>query len=143
MSMPSVVADDLWQELALRGRDYAAFCDAAFGRLVHYRPGLAMSADPADVGRSRSLLATLTFARRDEGCGPTALPLLFRVDQNLRIQDGNYYLADCGGRGECFPVPGLVCLRHLEGPGRQLSVRGMRGHFTINYEAGTSYTSGG
>jgi hypothetical protein len=127
MSMPSVVAGDLWQELALHGRDYAAFCDAAFGRLLHHQLGSAMSADTTHTNRTPMLLATLNYARRDEGCIPTALPLLFRVDRNLCIRDGNRYLADCGGRGECFQVSGLICLQHLGGPGKRRGARGIRG----------------
>jgi hypothetical protein len=32
LSMPSTVVDDLWHEMLLYTRDYAVFCDAAFGR---------------------------------------------------------------------------------------------------------------
>ena len=124
--MPSAVVDDLWQELGLHARDYAAFCDAAFGRHLPHQPGSAMSAEAANTNRASLLLATLSYARRDESCGPTDLPLLFRVDHHLRIRDGNRYLADCGGRGDCFRVPGLVCLQHLEGTGKRSVVRGYR-----------------
>ncbi|RAO51899.1 hypothetical protein ONO86_01993 [Micromonospora noduli] len=126
LSMPSVVVDDLWQELTLHARDYATFCDAAFGRSTHHRPTSA-SGDTTDANRGPLLLATLGHGRRDEGCGPTGLPLLFRVDQELHIHDGNRYLADCGGRGECFPVSGRVCLQHLAGPGKRPKPPGIRG----------------
>src|SRR4051794_8423998 len=49
--MPSVVVDDLWHELVLHTREYAAFCDAAFGRFLHHVPDSAAST-PAAV-RSR------------------------------------------------------------------------------------------
>jgi hypothetical protein len=127
LSMPSVVVNDLWQEMALHTRDYAAFCDVAFGRPLHHQPGPAMAADTANINRIPLLLATLSYARRDEGCSPTVLPLLFRVDKNLRIRDGNCYLATCGGRGECFRAPGLICLQHLAGLGKPRSLRGYRG----------------
>ncbi|PWR06184.1 hypothetical protein DKT68_23245, partial [Micromonospora acroterricola] len=125
LSMPSVVVDDLWQELTLHARDYADFCDAAFGRILHHQPRSAMSA--GTVNRNPLLLATLSCGRKDEDCGPTGLPLLFRVDQELRVRDGNRYLADCGGRGECFPGSGLVCLQHLGGWGKRLKPAGIRG----------------
>jgi hypothetical protein len=121
LSMPSVVVGDLWRELTLHGRDYAVFCDAAFGRLVPHRPG---------PGSTAALLATLGHARRDEGCGPADLPLLFRVDQSLGIRDGRRYLADCGGRGECFPAPGRICLQHLAGPGKRIRAGGMGSELT-------------
>lgn len=118
LSMPSVVVDDLWRELTLDARDYAAFCDAAFGRPV---PHTLRDATPA------GMLATLSYARRDENCGPTDLPLLFRVDHDLRIPDGPRYLADCGGRGECFQARGMICLQHVGGPGKRLKLGGIRG----------------
>jgi hypothetical protein len=123
LSMPSVVVDDLWREFALHAREYSAFCDAAFGRPLPYRPRAA-TVDPATTSL---LVATLGHARRDEGCGATDLPLLFRVDQGLRIRDGNCYLADCGGRGECFRAPGLICLHHLNGLGKRPEPPGIRG----------------
>ncbi len=126
LSTPSVVVDDEWRELARHERDYAAFCDAAFGRPLPHRPEPAMAADTTNTSRVPGLLATLDYARQDEGCGAADLPLLFRVDEGLRIRDGNRYLADCGGRGECFRAPGLICLRHLAGSGRRPGTRGIR-----------------
>lgn len=144
--MPSVVADRLWREFALHERDYAAFCDSAFGRHLSYPPSATISAGTAN--RSPSLLATLGYARQDEGCGPTGLPLLFRADEELRVDGGNRYLADCGGRGECFQVPGLVCLQHLAGPGKRLTTGGIRGDLPFHdgrygYAGGAGGAGGG
>jgi hypothetical protein len=140
LSMPSVAVDDLWRGLALHEREYAAFCDAAFGRLLHPPP-------TSGPNRAASLLATLGHARRDEGRGPTGLPLLFLVDQNLRIRGGNRYLADCGGRGECFQVPGMICLQHVGGLGKRLGAPGIRGdlafHDGRHGYAGGAFEGGG
>jgi hypothetical protein len=38
LSMPSVLVDDMWHKFLLHTRDYAAFCDAAFGRFLHHEP---------------------------------------------------------------------------------------------------------
>jgi hypothetical protein len=127
LSVPSVVVNDLWYELTLHTRDYAALCDAAFSRSLPRRPEPAMAGDAAKTNRAPALLATLDYARQDEGCRPTDLPLLFRVDRSVRIADGNCYLADCGGRGECFRAPGLICLQHLDGLGKSPGARGIRG----------------
>ncbi|MEU7803578.1 hypothetical protein AB0B10_30430 [Micromonospora arborensis] len=148
LSMPSVVVDDLWQALTLHTQVYAAFCDAAFGRLLQHEPRSATSDATTTATRSSQLLATLGHGRRDEGGGPTDLPLLFRVDQELHIRDGNRYLADCGGRGECFPVAGRVCLQHLGGPGKRPKPRGIRGDLPFNdgrygYAGGAGGTDGG
>ncbi|MFF5180798.1 hypothetical protein ACFY2Q_22450 [Micromonospora sp. NPDC000316] len=130
LTMPSVAVDELWQEMTLQARDYAAFCEAAFGGPLHRAPRSATNVGAVD--RVPLLLATLSYARRDEGCGPTDLPLLFRVDQELRIPHGNRYLADCGGRGECFPGSDLVCLQHLGGPGKRPKAPGIRGDLPFN-----------
>jgi hypothetical protein len=133
LSMPSVVVDDLWHEWVLHTREYADFCEAAFGRFLHHVPD---SPGAAAHGHTR-LLATLRLARQDEPGCPDQLPLLFRVDRQLAVDGGRGYLADCGGRSQCHPVPGSVCLRHVAGEptrsartlGRDsLSRLGLQGH---------------
>lgn len=125
LSMPSVVVDDMWHDLVLHTRDYAAFCQAAFGRFLHHVPESAMSSPAAATNRSAGLLATLQLAREDEGCDPQQLPLLFRVDKELGVDGGRRYLADCGGRGQCYEVRGTLCLHHVTGMDKPL--RGGRG----------------
>jgi hypothetical protein len=44
-SMPSVVADDLWQQMLLDTREYAAFCESALGRLLPHLPESATNPD--------------------------------------------------------------------------------------------------
>jgi hypothetical protein len=109
LSMPSVIVDRHWREFVL-----------------HTEP----EPKPATTSRAASatvLLSTLGLAQRDEGCRPTCLPLLFRVDEELRVHGGNRYLIDCGGRGECFEARGMTCLRHLAGLGKRPAPRGIRG----------------
>jgi hypothetical protein len=112
LAMASVVVDDLWHEMLLHTRDYAEFCDAAFGGFLHHTPESAMS--PA------ALAGTYRLALRDEPDAPGRLPLLFRVDGELGIAGGRRYLADCGGRGQCYEMPGSLCLQHADGPGRKV-----------------------
>lgn len=126
MSMPSAMVDDLWHEMVLHTREYGDFCDTALGHFLHHVPESAMS--PADAARNRAagLRATLVFAQQDEHCEPTVLPLLFRVDRDLGIKGGTHYLADCGGRGVCYELPGAVCVQHVTGvkyPKRVWSVK--------------------
>ncbi len=120
LSMPSVVVDDLWHELVLHTRDYGAFCTAAFGRFLHHQPETAMSTEAAAANASTLLAATLELARQDEHCEPPKLPILFRIDQELKVEGGRHYLADCGGRGQCFPLLGTTCLEHLAGTRKRL-----------------------
>jgi|tagenome__1003787_1003787.scaffolds.fasta_scaffold20947619_1 hypothetical protein len=115
LSMPSVVVDSLWHEMVLNTRDYAEFCDAAFGHFLHHVPESAMIPAAAAANRTTRLADTFHLAQEDESCRPEVLPLLFRVDRELEVKDGRHYLADCGGRGECYDLPGAICLQHVTG----------------------------
>lgn len=108
LGMPSLVVDDLWRELIRHTREYEAFCLVAFERLLPREPESAAI-------RSALLLATLGLARRDEATDRQPLPLLFRVDREVRAEGGHGYLADCGGRHNCYAFPGLLCLMHVGG----------------------------
>lgn len=127
--MPSMLADDMWHEFMVHTRYYAAFCEVAFGQFLHHEPESAMSPDQAAANRSDRLLITLRLARQDEHCGPHALPLLFRVDQEVGLEGSRRYLVDCGGREQCYDSsrPGLVCLHHLNAPLVQLGVLRRKG----------------
>ena len=95
-----------------------------FGQFLHHEPEPTMSPDQAAANRSDGLLITLQRARQDEHCGPHALLLLFRVDQEVQLQGCRRYHVNCGGREQCYDASqsGLVCLRPLaEAP---LLVRG-------------------
>ena len=119
LAMPSVIVDDLWHEFVLHTREYAEFCEAALGRFLHHVPESAMTAGDAAANRLGGLRATFHLAQQDETGEPGRLPLLFRVDQELAVAGGRRYLADCGGRGECFELKGMVCLQHIGGPGKR------------------------
>jgi hypothetical protein len=116
LAMPSVVVDDLWHEFVLHTREYAEFCDAALGRFLHHTPETAMSPAGAAGNRRGTLAATFRLAEQDEGVQRPGLPLLFRVDREVAVEGGHRYLADCGGRGICYELQGMVCLQHLAGP---------------------------
>src|SRR3954451_8319251 len=58
LSMESVLVDDLWRELVRRTRDYATFCDTAFGRFLPHDPEPAMSAANATANRTTRLRHT-------------------------------------------------------------------------------------
>jgi hypothetical protein len=118
LAMPSVVVDEVWHEFVLHTREYADFCDAAFGRFLHHEPESAMTPEAAAANQSSALATTLRLARQDEK--GAVLPLLFRVDAELGVAGGRRYLADCGGRGQCYEARGAVCLQHLGGAGKAI-----------------------
>ncbi|MEK8105394.1 hypothetical protein NKG94_09860 [Micromonospora sp. M12] len=101
--------NELWQALTLHADDYATFCDAAWAPAVP--PADARGRRRHDKRQSQPLLlATLRCGRLDEGGGPSDLPLLFRVDQELQVHDGNRYLVDCGVAASASRFPtGSAC----------------------------------
>lgn len=44
VSMPSVVADDLWHEFILYTKAYDQFCRRAFGKFMHHTPAVVLGA---------------------------------------------------------------------------------------------------
>lgn len=92
VGMPSKVVDDLWHEFILHSRDYASFCDKAFGGFLHHTPDSSMK-----VSMIQALGNTLDRikARGNADASPTGIamlagiPLLFAIDNALAI-DGGY-----------------------------------------------------
>ena len=83
----------MWRTLSDDHISYGELCASAFGRVLPYaeRPG--------------ALAATYRAARKDE---PGDMPLLFRVDKELGVPEARRYVADCGGRGQCWRVRGGI-----------------------------------
>lgn len=100
VSMPSVVADDLWHEFILYTRDYQDFCRRAFGGFLHHAPAVILSRE----GRSNEGLKRVWwYACKYENidpASPTRLPLLFALDAKLKVPGGFLYPLDGEGVGE-------------------------------------------
>jgi hypothetical protein len=95
VSMPSQVADDLWHEFILYTRNYAAFCQGAFGRFMHHTPAVALGADRQNNGGLRRCWWQACREEHIDPRKPTRLPLLFALDTKLGIAGGFSYIADC------------------------------------------------
>lgn len=97
VSMPSQVADDLWHEFILYTRHYETFCKEAFGSFMHHTPAVVLGADRQN---NAGLRRTWWHCCVEENINPTAatrLPLLFSLDEKLKIADGFRYAPDCQG----------------------------------------------
>lgn len=89
--MPSKAVDALWHAFILDTRAYHAFCRQAFGRYFHHVPSGRMA---ADIQREPAVWRTWSLACREENIPPvppTRLPLLFAIDEKLRIPEGCSY----------------------------------------------------
>jgi hypothetical protein len=91
IGMPSRIVDVLWHEFILDTRAYHAFCRQAFGTYFHHLPASkATAADSSDA----AMRTTWRLACLEENIDPraaTRLPLLFAIDEKLKIPDGNRY----------------------------------------------------
>lgn len=118
--MPSQVVDVAWHEFILFTRDYAAFCDKAFGRFLHHTPAEAMaSQQQAGDGIRRAWRLACLLAGTDP-THPHTLPRLFKLDAKLRIPDGFIYQRYCEphkqtGRAAAAAAGGAViyCASHI------------------------------
>lgn len=95
VGMPSRVVDAAWHEFILHTRGYAAWCDTAFGRLLHHTPAEILG---RDARRNDGLRRAWFWCCKDEGIDPrkpSRLPLLFALDTKFAIEGGYRYVADC------------------------------------------------
>jgi hypothetical protein len=114
VGMPSRVVDDLWHEFILDTQEYSRFCQAAFGRYFHHTPATSMGkTKDEDAG----LRLTWRYACMEENIDwrrPTRMPLMFAIDDKLKIANGFHYTlqreerrsqsegsSSCGGGGAC------------------------------------------
>ena len=94
VGMPSRVVDDLWHEFILHTREYQRFCDNAFGKYFHHVPAGAMGKNKYS---DEALRLTWRYACREENINPrkpTRMPLLFAIDEKLKIAGGFIYTLD-------------------------------------------------
>lgn len=88
VSMPSRVVDVAWHEFILMTQSYDKFCESGLGRFLHHTPASEM-ASPDNI--TKGLKVAWFHACRWEGINQASasrLPLLFAIDDILRIPDG-------------------------------------------------------
>ncbi len=92
VSMPSKVVDIAWHEFILFTREYEEFCHQEFGRFLHHTPTEAMkSKSIAKKGLKRAWY--IACQRQNiNSKSPTKIPLLFSIDTDLKISDGNNFV---------------------------------------------------
>jgi hypothetical protein len=92
VSMPSLIADEAWHEFILCTREYADFCQRAFGRFLHHTPTESMrNLAQAQEGLERTWRVACNRASIKPN-DAAALPKLFALDALLEIPDGHHYV---------------------------------------------------
>lgn len=99
VSMPSQAVDEVWHDFILNTKAYATFCQQAFGQFMHHTPAVVMSSNQRS---NEGLRRCWWYACKDENINPRhalRLPLLFALDNKLKISDGFRYVPDCSRIG--------------------------------------------
>ncbi|UFH59043.1 glycine-rich domain-containing protein [Sulfurovum mangrovi] len=113
VAMPSKVVDTAWHEFIIFTKVYKTFSQKAFGRFFHHIPTESIEAKESV---DDTLKLTWKLACLHENIMPTdpdKLPLLFAIDELLKIEDGNIYSLDddltnmlTSQKSDCFGVSG-------------------------------------
>lgn len=102
VAMPSKLVDECWHIFICDTRQYARFCEAVLGRFLHHEPPCGGELQNEDASE-RNQLQMLASARTYQGCvkrgakgtketnAGLAVPALFSIDEQLRIEDGFCY----------------------------------------------------
>lgn len=110
VGMPSKAVDALWHAFILDTRAYHDFCRHAFGRYFHHVPAARMR---TAIGADEGMRRTWYLACLEENIPPkaaTRLPLLFAIDEKLRIPDAHtFVLTREGVRPEGSSCGGYSC----------------------------------
>jgi hypothetical protein len=98
VSMPSRVVDDAWHAFILDTEVYERFCREAFGRFLHHKPvEKGRPATMASAGMHRTWRHANGLMHQDP-YRPEKLPLLFGIDAQLQIPNGQHYTLDWARR---------------------------------------------
>lgn len=141
VAMPSQVADDLWHEFILYTRHYEAFCNKAFGQFMHHTPAVVLGANRQD---NTGLRRTWWYCCIEENINPkkaTRLPLLFSLDEKLKIPNGFRYMADCKGVKRQGDGGGVYCGGDMADSSFDGTTEGF-GDFSFSDAGGGSDSSG-
>ena len=95
MSMPSEAVDSAWHEFILFTRQYADFCNKAFGRFLHHTPAEGMSKPKLAQTGIRNTWRIACSRANINPQSPSKLPLVFGLDALFKIENGHSYSLNC------------------------------------------------
>lgn len=108
IAMPSQCVDVAWHEFILCTKDYAIFCENAFGKFLHHTPTESMK---SETEATEGILNSWKFACELENIDPekpSRIPKIFAIDSKLNIKKGFHYILDCSNIGY-----GKYCVTHI------------------------------
>lgn len=134
VSMPSQVVDVAWHEFILFTRNYKEFCTKAIGRFLHHTPTEAMKTPTlAQEGIKRAWRLACAREKIDPS-SPHKLPLIFAIDDMLKIKDGFKYSLNCRDKsspmyGNGYCAGDIGCASGCTGDSGSLTSSGDSGGF--------------
>ena len=91
VGMPSKAVDAAWHEFIVLTKEYAKFCEQAFGRYLHHTPK-AMMDTPTSAAVANTLHQLKGQSLTPAGWAMVGtMPLLFALDRELGFKDGHIY----------------------------------------------------
>jgi hypothetical protein len=91
VGMPSKAVDAAWHEFIVLTKEYASFCEKAFGRYLHHTPQ-AMMSEPTSASLANTLHQLKGQSLTPAGWAMVgSVPLIFAIDRELGFKDGHVY----------------------------------------------------
>lgn len=104
IAMPSKVVDLAWHEFILHTQHYSQFCKKAFGYFLHHSPTAAVSKNVQvqQESASNGMRSAWRLSSKSEysQVEHLSMPLLFAIDELLKIPDGQYYNMQCSNNAK-------------------------------------------
>ena len=113
MGMPSKAVGVLWRSFTLDTAAYRDFCRGALGPGCRRRMNKTLLLEDQPL-TGVPIARTFALASRDQGIQipqVLALPVLFTVDAQLEIPDGQWWTLNCGGESCKLQTP-FRCIQH-------------------------------
>ena len=109
IAMPSQVVDIAWHDFILFTKEYELFCKKSFGRFLHHTPAEAMI---SKTKAQESIKKVWLISCERENIipeYPDKLPILFKLDVLLKINDGFKYTIDCDEKYKEYYCAERIC----------------------------------
>lgn len=113
-AMPSKTVDEAWHEFITYTRDYADFCQKAYGKFLNHVPEVTMSESELTRNHTSAMETAWEAACEEEGLNPTETtvePALFASDAKAGLH-AHPHIAACDTLETCSVPDGTVCVNH-------------------------------
>lgn len=104
IAMPSKIVVLAWHEFILHTKQYSYFCYKSFGHFLHHCPTASISKDVRVQQKSARNGMRLAWQLSSKSpytqIEHLSMPLLFAIDELLKIPDGQFYRLNCSNEDQ-------------------------------------------